>query len=298
MKIEFDDAFERLLSSAGTIVLLGSMGTGKTKFAVQLLERARAASISAALVDADVDQSTVGPPTTVGLKVTTNLESLSQEELWDADGLAFVGALNPRGHLLPLVSGVGRLVRRAKDEGCRLVVVDTTGFVSGIYGQWLNYYVMDASQPDTVVGFERGGELEPLLGVAQRFTPAEVIDLDVSNRMQMPSIEERLETREKHFAAYFGAHASRWRVKPTVFMPTVPPDYDLAELDGLVVGMEDGQGSCVGIGILEYDTSENILRMISPVTEGVRGLRLGSVKIDLTGHPRGAVSLPELFGSE
>ena len=296
--IEFDDAYERLLSNAGTVVLLGSMGTGKTKFALELLQRARAAGIPAALVDSDIDQSTVGPPTTVGLKITTDLESLSQEELWDADGLSFVGALNPRGHLLPLVSGVGRQVRRAREAGCRLIVVDTSGFVSGIYGQWLNYYVMDSSQPDMVVGFERGGELEPLLGVAQRFTPAEVLEIDVSNRIQITSVEERMETREKHFAAYFGAHASRWRVKPTVFMPTVPPDYDLAELDGLVVGMEDGAGSCVGIGILEYDSAENILRMISPVTEGVRGLRLGSVKIDITGHPRGAVSLPELFGSE
>ncbi|HET7482016.1 MAG TPA: Clp1/GlmU family protein [Actinomycetota bacterium] len=298
MKIEFDDAYEPLLERAGTVVLLGSMGTGKTRFAVDLVEKARARGMDPAIVDCDIDQSTVGPPTTVGLKRITDDVPLSQETLWEADELAFVGALNPRGHLLPLVSGVARLVRRARESGCRLVVVDTTGFVSGIYGQWLNYYVMDAALPDSVVGFERGGELEPLIGVAQRFTPAEVLELDVSNRMNIPSIEDRMETREKHFAAYFGAHASRWRVKPTVFMPTLPPDFDLSQLDGLVVGMENGAGTCVGIGILEYDATESILRMVSPVTEGVRGLRLGSVKIDVTGHQRGTVNLPELFGSE
>ena len=58
----------------------------------------------------------------------------------------------------------------------------------------------------------------------------------------------------------------------------------LGFVDELVVGMEDGKGSCVGIGVLEYDASEDLLRMVSPVTEGVRGLRLGSIKIDTEGH--------------
>jgi polynucleotide 5'-kinase involved in rRNA processing len=87
-------------------------------------------------------------------------------------------------------------------------------------------------------------------------------------------------------------------VKPTVFMPTLPPEFDLALLEGLVVGMDDGKGACVGIGVLEYDATEDILRMVSPVTEGVRGLRLGSLRIDISGRSRGPVDLRQLFGSE
>jgi hypothetical protein len=104
--------------------------------------------------------------------------------------------------------------------------------------------------------------------------------------------------REQQFAAYFAAGTSRWRVRPTVFMPTLPPDFDPAVLDGLVVGMEDGKGTCAGIGVLEYDGSEDILRMVSPVTEGVRGLRLGSIRIDIEGRSKGPVDLRELFRTE
>ena len=137
-----------------------------------------------------------------------------------------------------------------------------------------------------------------MVGIAQRFTPAEVIELAVSDSVLARTVDERIAFREEQFAAYFATGTSRWKVKPTVFMPTLPPEFDLALLDGLVVGMEDGKGACVGIGVLEHDTGEDILRMVSPVTEGVRGLRLGSVRIDVSGRVEGPVDLRQLFGSE
>lgn len=298
MTIGFDEAYERLLGSGGTVVLLGSMGTGKTAFALELLNRAAQADMSAAFVDGDIDISTVGPPTTVGLKMIDPGTEVSQDSVRLADSLGFVGAINPRQHLLPLVMGVARVVNRAREAGAQLIVVDNTGFIAGVYGQWLNYHVLDAAHPDCMVAFERGGEMEPLTGIAQRFTSAEVLEIDATAYMTTLSVEDRMTAREQRFAAYFGESASRWRVKPTVFMPTVPPEFDLDLLDGLVVGMEDGKGACVGIGLLEYDGTEQILRMVSPITEGVRGLRLGSVKISRDGRSRGTVSLPQLFGTE
>lgn len=295
---EEQEAFDRILQNPGIVMLLGDIDTGKTTFGIELARRATEAGIPAAIVDADIVQSTVGPPTTVGLKLCAETESFSREALRISDGLGFVGSLVPKGHLLPLVTTTAKLVGKAREAGCRLVVVDTTGLVSGIYGQTLKFFKMDLVRPDLIVAFERGGELEPVLGIAQRFTPADVIELAVNDRVMARTVDERISFREEQFAAYFATGTSRWKVKPTVFMPTLPPDFDLALLDGLVVGMEDGKGACVGIGVLEHDTGEDILRMVSPVTEGVRGLRLGSVRIDVSGRARGPVDLRHLFGSE
>jgi polynucleotide 5'-kinase involved in rRNA processing len=278
-------------------MLLGDIDTGKSTFAVELARRATSQGIPAAIIDADIVQSSIGPPTTVGMKLCAGTETLTRETLRDADALGFVGSLVPKGHLLPLVTSTAKLVDRAREAGCRVIVVDTTGLVSGIYGQTLKFFKMDLVRPDFIVAFERGGELEPVLGIAQRFTPAEVIELSVGPEVVVRTVDERISFREEQFAAYF-ASASRWKVKPTVFMPSLPPDFDLALLDGLVVGMEDGKGVCAGIGVLEHDTGEDILRMVSPVTEGVRGLRLGSVRIDTNGRARGPVDLRHLFGSE
>lgn len=298
MTDSFEQAYERLLEAPGVVMLIGDIDSGKTTFALELLRRAREAEVSCALVDTDIQTSTVGPPTTVGLRLCEGLGSLEREELRQADGLSFVGSITPKAHLLPLVTGAAKLTRRALESGCDLVVVDTTALVSGIYGQTLKFFKMDLVRPDYVVALERGGELEPLVGIAQRFTGATVIELGVHPNVVPRSVDERTTMREEQFAAYFSTGVSRWRVRPTVFMPTLPPDFDLAMLDGLVVGMEDGTGSCVGIGVLEFDASEDFLRMVSPVTEGVKGLRLGSIRIDVSGRSRGPVDLRHLFRTD
>lgn len=298
MTLQIEDAYARLLEAPGVVYLLGGIDTGKTSFAKELARRCLAAGLPVALVDADSVQSVIGPPTTIGMKHIRSESDLTHESLFQADALGFVGSLIPKGHLLPLVTGAAKLVSRAKDEGAQMVILDSTSLVSGIYGQSLKFFKMDLIHPDSVVAFERGGELEPVVGIAQRFTPSEVIEVEVDDRVVPRTVDDRITFREEQFARYFSSGTSRWRVKPTVFMPTLPPDFDVALLGELVVGMEDGLGGCVGIGVLEYDASEDILRMISPVTEGVKGLRIGSVRIDTAGRSRGPIDLRHLFGSE
>jgi polynucleotide 5'-kinase involved in rRNA processing len=298
MTAKTDRAFERLLASPGVVMLIGALDTGKTTFGIELVRRAVDAGIATAIVDADIVQSTVGPPTTIGLRMIDERTELSRESLREADGLGFVGSMIPKGHLLPLVTSTAKLVGRARAAGAALVVVDTSSLVSGLYGQSLKFFKMDLVNPDVVVAFQRGAELEPVVGLAQRFTPAEVIELDIDPDVVSRTVEERMTFREQQFAAYFAHGTSRWRVKPTVFMPTLPPEFDLALLDSLVVGMEDGKGNCVGIGLLEHDPAEDVLRMVSPVAEGVRGLRLGSIRMELSGRSRGPVDLRQLFGTE
>jgi polynucleotide 5'-kinase involved in rRNA processing len=298
MGTELEEVYDRLLGNPGVVFLLGGVDTGKTTFGIELVRRATELGIAAAIVDADIAQSTVGPPTTVGLKLCSGIESFAREGLRQADGLGFVGAITPRGHLLSLVTATAKLVDRARAADCALIVVDTTSLVAGLHGQLLKFHKMELVEPDFVVAFERGEELEPLRGIAQRFTPADVIKVGVGLDVAARSVEERMTFREEQFAAYFSTGVSRWRVKPMVFMPTLPPEFDLGLLESIVVGMDDGKGTCVGIGVLEFDQSDGILRMASPVSEGVRGLRLGSIKIDTGGRSKGPVSFINLFRTE
>jgi hypothetical protein len=166
MAIGVDKAFERLLANPGVVFLLGGIDTGKTTFGIELTHRAVSAHISTAIVDADIVLSTVGPPTTVGLKLCGPGTELTRAELRAADGLGFVGSFVPKGHLLPLVTSTAKLVAAARAAGAQMIVVDTSSLVSGLYGQLLKFFKMDLLHPDFVVGFERGGELEPVIGAA------------------------------------------------------------------------------------------------------------------------------------
>ena len=87
----------------------------------------------------------------------------------------------------------------------------------------------------------------------ERFFGADVVSLPVHPDVVPTSVEQRMEQRERAMAPVLRARElQRFRVKPTVFMPTLPPLFDLAQLDRLLVGLSDGAGGFTGLGYLEY----------------------------------------------
>jgi polynucleotide 5'-hydroxyl-kinase GRC3/NOL9 len=294
---EHEALVERAVRQKRTVLLVGGLDTGKSTLSRMLLRAGVDAGRPSAFVDADVGQKTVGPPATISLKAVRSVADLEPDALATADALSFVGSTSPQGHLLPVVTGVVALAQRARDGGSDLVVVDSGGLVSGISGQILKYHKVEMLRPDLVVGLQRGEELQPLLGVIQRFFSTEVVSLGVHPDVMPTSVEQRAENREAAMRRYFSAELHRWRVKPTVFMPALPPMFNLANLDRMLVGLSDGDGGYLGIGYLEHGTEDGVLRLISPVAEGPKALRLGSVRLEESYRAK-RVDLRNVFGSE
>jgi polynucleotide 5'-hydroxyl-kinase GRC3/NOL9 len=294
---EHEALVERAVRDKRTAILIGGLDSGKTTLSTALLRAAVQAGRAAAYVDADVGQKTVGPPATITLKLIRGASDLEAASLAEADALSFVGSTSPEGHLLPVVTGVATLHQLALEEGAEFVVVDTSGLVSGVYGQILKYHKVEMLRPDLVVGLQRGEELQPLLGVIQRFFRTEVVPLGVHPDVVPTTVEQRAENRERSMSGYFSRELHRWRVKPTVFMPALPPMFDLAQLDRILVGLSDGAGGYLGVGYLDHASEEGVLRLISPVAEGPKALRLGSVRLEENYRAK-RVDLRNLFGSE
>lgn len=294
---EHDRLVDRAARHAGLAVFLGGLDSGKSTLARATAAYALHLGRTVAYLDADVAQKTVGPPATVGLKHLRGPDDLTLERMADADALGFVGAMSPQHHLLPLVGALQRLRDRARAGGAELIVVDTGGEVSGITGQLVKYYKVDMLEPDLVVGMQRGEELEPILGVVQRFFGVETITAPVHPSVVLSSVEDRMQQRERAMARYFEGPLHRFRVKPTVFMPTLPPLFDLESLDRLLVGLSDGAGGFLGLGVLEHVPEDGGLRLISPVAEPPKALRLGSVRLEETYRAK-RVDLRNLFGTE
>jgi polynucleotide 5'-kinase involved in rRNA processing len=287
------DAIAKIAARPGRVFVVGGVDSGKTTFAQRLAVAGLDAGHTVAIVDADLAQSTIGPPGTVGLKVVRDRAGLEADAF---DALAFVGAMSPRNHFLPLVTGTAKLVMRAIEMGARLIVVDTSGLIDGVAGQVLMLTKAELCRPHHVVALHRGGELDPITGVLERFQSLDVISLDVHPDIRMRSVDERATYREERLASFLGPQLNRWRVKPTVFMPSLPPIFELDELDGLLVGVDNGQGDCLGLGILEY--REDALRLLTPVAEGVRALRLGSVRVSPDGKISERVDLRLMLGTD
>ena len=294
---EHDRLVDRAARHARTVLFVGGLDAGKSTLARATAAFALRLGRTVAYLDADVAQKTVGPPATVGLKHIREADDLTLDRLWEADALGFVGSTAPQDHLLPLVLALSRLRDRARNEGAELVVVDTSGIVSGIHGQLVKYYKVDALEPDMVVGLQRGEELAPILGVVQRFFGTEIVTASIHPDVALSSVEERMAQRERSMARYFAGELNRFRVRPTVFMPSLPPLFDLTQLDRLLVGLSDGAGGFTGLGWLDHLPDEEALRLVTPVAEPPKALRLGSVRLE-DGFRAKRVDLRNLFGTE
>ena len=288
---------ERVAGSARTAVLIGGLDSGKSSLCRAIADVALDMGRAVAYLDADLGQKVVAPPTIVTLRMLHDPSDLEPDKLSVPDALYFVGATSPQGQLLPLVVGTRRLLEKARSGGADLVVVDTSGLVAGVYGQILKYHQVELLQPDIVVGLQRGEELAPLLGIIQRFFPCEVVSLPVLAAIRHTSVEERASNRVEAFRRYFAEPLQRWRVKPTVFMPALPALFESAKLDRILVGLADGEGEYTGLGYLEYSPEEGLLRLISPVAEAPKALKLGSVRLEEDLRVR-RVDLRNLFGTD
>ena len=295
---EHEQLVDRAARHARTVLFIGGLDAGKSTLARATAAFALRIGRSVAYLDADVAQKTVGPPATVGMRHIREPDDLTLDRMADADALGFVGSTSAQDHLVPLVGALQRLRDRARSEGADLLVVDTGGEVSGIRGQLVKYYKVDMLEPDLVVGLQRGEELDPILGIVDRFYGIETISAPIHPSVQPTSVEERMAQRDRMMARYFGsAPLQRFRVKPTVFMPTLPPLFDLQTLDRLLVGLSDGAGGFTGLGYLEYVAEDAGLRLISPVAEPPKALRLGSVRLEDPYRAK-RVDLRTLFGTE
>jgi polynucleotide 5'-kinase involved in rRNA processing len=280
------------LAEAASVMLIGAIDTGKTTMARRIVGAAVDAGRSVGYVDADIGNSSIGPPSCVSLKVVRSRADI--EQIDRADALHFVGGISAERLVLQQVIATAALVEQAR-QSADTVVIDTTGVISGVGGETLKYHKMELCRPEAVVAMQRGGELEPVIGMLRRFFGAEVITVPVEPDVRPSSPDDRAGRRSARFEKAFAQPLEKWRVKPTVFAPTLPTGLDPSRLDGLLVGIHDAEGRCQGLGRLEVD--DGTLRVLTNKGDGMQGLRLGSLRIDLDGFSAKPINLREvMFG--
>lgn len=186
------------------IFVIGAKDTGKTTLVKELANELFQGGFSVGIIDADVGQSDIGPPTTIGLgTVESVLENLGDAAL---QHFYFVGSTSPKGHLLSVIVGARKMLDKAHSLGLQKIIFDTTGLVAGQLGRVLKEYKIAAVNPDVIVGLQANHACEHILRLYDSFEKPIILQITPDSQCRTRTVTERRHYREMAFQKYF-AHA-------------------------------------------------------------------------------------------
>lgn len=190
-----------ILSSPGVTVVVGDTDTGKTSFCTRLANSAFEAGVSTAVVDSDIGQSEIGPPTTIGLGlVDAEIETLSDVK---PRSLYFVGTTSPMGHLLPISTGTKKLATSTLVQDRRLIIVDTPGLIQGMIGRKLHTNTIELLSARHIVALQKSQEAEHFLRFFDTWEDCTIHRLPALTGIRPKTPTMRTQRRTARFREYF-----------------------------------------------------------------------------------------------
>jgi polynucleotide 5'-hydroxyl-kinase GRC3/NOL9 len=232
-------------AAARVTLVLGGNDTGKTTLVTGLASALAARGEVVFVVDADLGQSDVGPPTTVGLgRVDGAVRDLTQAEVI---GLEFVGMTSPARCMRETAEAAARLVARAQEAGAARVLVDTSGLVEGGFGTALKRIKIDRVHPDLLIALQRARECEPILRLYEGRVA--VLRLPAATAGRRSAAERRRHRQRALDAHLAGARPVALDLRRVAARPA-PAGRGLAVIDvlGALVGLEAADGRTRGLG--------------------------------------------------
>jgi polynucleotide 5'-hydroxyl-kinase GRC3/NOL9 len=282
------DVSNTLKEEKGIAILLGATDTGKSTLAKFLISNLCQQGLKVALVDADIGQSFLGPPATIGLAVFKSDPDwkivLSPPEIF------FVGATTPEG-LFPIhLKGVKRMVDKAPSYGADVILVDTTGFVSGEGGKELKRRKIDLLSPRFILALQKDDEIEPILELYKENPLYKTLRLPLSDQVKPKALEERRINRTNKFQEYFKHSViqelaiEEIQIEGEVVDPngdSIPVDWSL-RINGLLIGLKDWNDETLALAVIRnYFEDKKVVRVLTPLRDiqGVKTIQLSSLKV-------------------
>ncbi|MDT8357869.1 MAG: Clp1/GlmU family protein [Methanomicrobiaceae archaeon] len=261
----------------GVVYVVGATDTGKSTLCRYLVD-ACAPLRPVAFLDGDTGQSTIGPPSTIGL---ARYQGSGNEQV--STHLRFAGSTSPRGHFLEFLVGMKRLCERALLTA-EITIIDSPGFVEGQAASEFQFHLIDLLSPDHLVAIPRKRELDPVLANFCLRKTLQIHRFPVPKEAVLRSPAERKAVRMKRFAAYF-SQACRQKIplEGLGFHGRMPETFRPAEWRHLLIAFCDPDQLVLALGIVDHlDLAENWLEVLAPPfsREALASVHVGSIRFE------------------
>ena len=200
------------------VLVIGATDAGKSTFCRFLADFALAKGFKAACVDADIGQSQIGPPTTIGVKVFVpellsdqkSVLKLGQNRVENritfdgtADCFYFVGDVSPKGRFLESLTGARLMVDRAREADTDFIVVDSTGYIHDSAAVILKQHKIELIRPNHLICIGRSTEFEQITACYSQQEWLNIHYLLPHRSTRLKSSNQRSRYRNDRFNMYF-----------------------------------------------------------------------------------------------
>ena len=260
----------------GTVVVLGDVDSGKSSLSTYLANVCHSNGLTVTVIDADIGQADIGPPTTISgaslTDVVYSLQDLSPEASF------FVGDTTPGAVPEKVIHGAIRV--RSHLKSSEVMIVNTDGWIEGVEGLTYKLKLLEELRPNIALGLGVEPELDLILD-SQNFT---ALKLGQSEYARPRSREERKRAREAGYRKFLeGSQRRELKLDKLWIRPFNHPEpADLATirpLRGLLTGLIGSDEMLLGISRLLGVKGKRISLETKILEENPSVIELGAVRL-------------------
>jgi len=268
----------------GRVIVIGAADVGKSTLSAYLTNHLLAQGHKVQLVDADIGQADVGPPTTIANALPnrpiTSLNDLSPTNM------LFIGTTSPPRVESKLINGVEKL---STDANSAVTIINTDGWVNEPNAIFFKTRMINSLHPNLVLGLARRRELQPILSS----TRAESMIIDSAKQVLPRSRRNRREIRFSGYRRYLEGGKTT-AIPLRELQLSTPQGFPgirssrIQELYDLIVGFTGEDGYLIQIGIFG-GTEDNMAYFFCRGIASLRRVEFGYVRLSVSGRETGYI---------
>jgi len=265
----------------GTTMIIGPSDVGKSALCTYLMNELIKRRCNVRVLDADIGQADIGPPTTIASSIPTMPKpTLSYLE---PDRMFFVGHNTPSVVQSQVLHGIKRML---SSECTGVTVINTDGWIRDSAAVLYKNHLISAVKPDILIGIGSRNSLNPIMQMTR--TNSIIVE---SPRAILPRTRsDRKQIRKSGYQRFltnaalhtFKLNNTKLRLRESVRQGFSKGNLDLTNV---LLGLLNDKGFMDQIGILERITANSLTvysRAIQPVT-----IEFGYVKLSRDGSELG-----------
>lgn len=186
-----------------TIMVIGTVDSGKSSLTTLIANMAVNMGFKTSIIDADIGQSDIGPPTFVSLGIL-NRQVVSLSEIKPAM-YSFIGTTTPYRVIDKVIMSILKLLTKALSLGSQVIVINTDGWFKGRKAVEAKLQTILHVKPHVVFIIRKDScisEADMLYNYLNMFN-ANVIVIEAPKNVKERSINERKSIRETLYSKYF-----------------------------------------------------------------------------------------------